>query len=198
MSPEELAEARHYATCYQAGYVHDLMHNFLAHIDQQAARIAELDGTASGPLENIAKMLETVNADTIFSGIIQTWKNENQTLKTRIAELEKDLEATEKRVREHEEHENQTHEILGKILGTDNTLENVARRAISKITELEKKNAVLEAQVTTLKKIAISERSRCIRTESYDHCEGMYRIDLPEAIESSRRQLAEEHPEAFR
>ena len=97
MSPEELAEARHYAACYyQAGYVHDLMHNFLAHIDQQAARIA-----------------------------------------------------------------------------------------------------VLEAQVTTLKKIAISERSRCIRTESYDHCEGMYRIDLPEAIESSRRQLAEEHPEAF-
>jgi predicted nucleic acid-binding Zn-ribbon protein len=55
----------------------------------------------------------------------------------------------------------------------------------------------LEAQVTALKKIAISERSRCIRTESYDHCEGMYRIDLPEAIESSRRQLAEEHPEAF-
>ena len=43
MSPEELAEARHYATCYQAGYVHDLMHNFLAHIDQQAARIAELE-----------------------------------------------------------------------------------------------------------------------------------------------------------
>ena len=43
MTPEELAEARHYATCYQAGYVHDLMHNFLAHIDQQAARIAELE-----------------------------------------------------------------------------------------------------------------------------------------------------------
>ena len=43
MSPEELAEARHYAACYQAGYVHDLMHNFLAHIDQQAARIAELE-----------------------------------------------------------------------------------------------------------------------------------------------------------
>ena len=56
----------------------------------------------------------------------------------------------------------------------------------------------LEAQVTALKKIAISKRSRCIRTESYDHCEGMYRIDLPEAIESSRRQLAKEHPEAFR
>ena len=197
MSPEELAEARHYAACYQDGYVHDLMHNFLAHVDQQAARIAELDGAVSGPLENIAKMLETVNEDMIFFGIIQTWKNENGTLKTRIAELEKDLDATVKRVREHEEHENQTHEILGKILGTDNTLENVARRAISKITELEKKNVVLEAQVTTLKKIAISERSRCIRTESYDHCEGMYRIDLPEAIESSRRQLAEEHPEAF-
>ena len=88
MSPEELAEARHYAACYQAGYVHDLMHNFLAHIDQQATLIKELDDAVSGPLENIAKMLETVNADTIFSGIIQTWKNENGTLKTRIAELE--------------------------------------------------------------------------------------------------------------
>jgi len=54
MSPEELAEARHYATCYQAGYVHDLMHNFLAHVDQQAARIKELDDAVSGPLENIA------------------------------------------------------------------------------------------------------------------------------------------------
>ena len=88
MTPEELAEARHYATCYQAGYVHDLMHNFLAHIDQQAARTAELDGAVSGPLENITKLFETVNADMIFAGIIQTWKNENNTLKTRIAELE--------------------------------------------------------------------------------------------------------------
>jgi hypothetical protein len=43
MSPEELAEARHYAACCQAGYVHDLMHNLLDHIDQQAARIAELE-----------------------------------------------------------------------------------------------------------------------------------------------------------
>jgi hypothetical protein len=90
--PEELAEARHYATCYQAGYVHDLMHNFLAHIDQQAARIAELDDAVSGPLENITKMLETVNADMIFSGIIQTWKNENGTLKTRITELESTID----------------------------------------------------------------------------------------------------------
>ena len=93
MSPEELAEARHYATCYQAGYVHDLMHNFLAHIDQQAARIKELDDAVSGPLENIAKMLETVNEDMIFFGIIQTWKTENGTLKTRITELESTVDA---------------------------------------------------------------------------------------------------------
>ena len=93
MSPEELAEARHYATCYQAGYVHDLMHNFLAHIDQQAARIKELDDAVSGPLEDIAKMLETVNEDMIFSGIIQTWKTENDTLKTRITELESTVAA---------------------------------------------------------------------------------------------------------
>ena len=96
MRPEELAEARHYATCYQAGYVHDLMHNLLAHIDQQAARIAELDSAASGLLENITKMLETVNADTIFAGIVRTWKNENLTLKSQITDMEKrnaDLEA---------------------------------------------------------------------------------------------------------
>ena len=43
MSPEELAEARHYATCYQAGHVHDLMYNLLDHIDQQTAGIAELE-----------------------------------------------------------------------------------------------------------------------------------------------------------
>ncbi|DBA35162.1 TPA_asm: hypothetical protein vir525_00020 [Caudoviricetes sp. vir525] len=53
------------------------------------ARIAELDAAVSGPLENITKMLETVNADTIFAGVIQTWKNENQTLKSQIADLEK-------------------------------------------------------------------------------------------------------------
>ena len=100
MSPEELAEARHYAACYQDGYVHDLMHNFLAHVDQQAARIKELDDAVSGPLENIAKMLETVNEDMIFSGIIQTWKNENDTLKTRIAELEATVAALKE---EHQE-----------------------------------------------------------------------------------------------
>ena len=39
---------------------------------------------------------------------------------------------------EHEEHENQTHAILGAILGTDDTLENVAKRAMARIAELEK------------------------------------------------------------
>ena len=53
MSPEELAEARHYAACYQAGYVHDLMHNLLDHIDQQAARIAELEAQVAA-LKEIA------------------------------------------------------------------------------------------------------------------------------------------------
>lgn len=137
MSPEELAEARHYAACYQAGYVHDLMHNFLAHIDQQATRIKELDDAVSGPLENIAKMLETVNADTIFAGVIQTWKNENGTLKTRIAEL--------------------------------------------------------EATVAALKKIAEEERAYIY---SLNVIESM---DVDEHMRAeAHRQLAEEHPEAFR
>jgi len=59
----------------------------LDHIDQQATQIAELDDAVSGPLENIAKMLETVNADTMFAGVIQTWKNEKQALKSQIAAL---------------------------------------------------------------------------------------------------------------
>lgn len=95
MSPEELAAYREWVR------IMEFKRNSwpcmaLDHIDQQAARIAELDGAVSGPLENIAKMLETVNADTTLAGVIQTWKNENQTLKSRIADLDKrnaDLEA---------------------------------------------------------------------------------------------------------
>jgi len=87
MTPEELAAYREWVR------IMEFKRNSwpcmaLDHIDQQAARIAELVGAVSGPLENIAKMLETVNEDMIFSGIIQTWKTENDTLKTRITELE--------------------------------------------------------------------------------------------------------------
>ena len=92
MTPEELAAYREWIR------IMEFKDNTwpcmaLIHIDQQAARIKELDDAVSGPLENIAKMLETVNADTIFSGIIQTWKNENSTLKTRITELEAQVAA---------------------------------------------------------------------------------------------------------
>ena len=144
MSPEELAEARHYATCYQAGYVHDLMHNFLAHIDQQAARIKELDDAVSGPLENITKLLETVNADTIFAGVIQIWKTENQTLR-------------------------------------------------SQISDLEKRNADLEAQVAALKKIAEDERAYILSVDVMEST-GVDEFLRTEA----RRQLAKEYSEAFR
>jgi len=79
---------------------------------------------------------------------------------------------------EHEEHENQTHEVLGSILGTDDTLENVAKRAMARIAELEK----------WLKE----GRAGVIRTESYDHCEGMYRIDLPDAMIRAQQELQSE------
>ena len=55
-----------------------------------------------------------------------------------IERLRANLGATEERVREFESHENQTHAILGAILGTDDTLENVAKRAMARIAELEK------------------------------------------------------------
>ena len=99
MTPEELATYREWVR------IMEFKRNSwpcmaLDHIDQQAARIAELDGAVSGPLEKIAKMLETVNEDMIFSGIIQTWKTENDTLKTRIAELESTVAALKE---EHQE-----------------------------------------------------------------------------------------------
>jgi len=86
MSPEELAAYREWIRISKfASNSWPCM--ALDHIDQQATQIAELDDAVSGPLENIAKMLETVNADTMFAGVIQTWKTENQTLKSQIAAL---------------------------------------------------------------------------------------------------------------
>ena len=87
MTPEELAAYREWVR------IMEFKRNSwpcmaLDHIDQQAARIKELDDAVS-----IAKMLETVNEDMIFSGIIQTWKTENGTLKTRITELESTVAA---------------------------------------------------------------------------------------------------------
>ena len=117
--------------------------DLIAYIDQQAARIAELDGAVSGPLENITKMLETVNADTIFAGVIQTWKNENMTLKLQI-------------------------------------------------TDLEKRNADLEARVAALKEIAGEERAAVLAC-----FEDAYGVTEEHRLEA-RRQLAKEHPEAFR
>ena len=68
MSPEELAEARHYATCYQAGYVHDLMHNFLAHIDQQATRIAAREAQVTA----LKKIAEDERAYILSANVIES------------------------------------------------------------------------------------------------------------------------------
>jgi len=43
MTPEELEEAKHYATHYQDGYVKDLILNLLDHIEQQASRNTKLE-----------------------------------------------------------------------------------------------------------------------------------------------------------
>jgi len=144
MTPEELAAYREWLR------IMEFKDNAwpcmaLTHIDQQATLIKELDDAVSGPLENIAKMLETVNVDTIFSGIIQTWKNENGTLKTRITEL--------------------------------------------------------EAQVAALKKIAIKEKASGLFNGPWDS--GLpddcgYDAEIEACRTEARRQLSEEHPEAFR
>lgn len=173
MTPEELAEARHYAACYQTGYVHDLMHNLLDHIDQQAARIAELGDTVAGPLKNITKMFETINADTIFSGIIQTWKNENDALKTRITELEADLK--------QEEHN--------------------SKAFMNKIGEQVCYIVDLENQIKALKKIAIKEKASVLFNGHWDSglpVDCGYDAETEACRTEARRQLIEEHPEAFR
>jgi predicted nucleic acid-binding Zn-ribbon protein len=139
----------------------------LDHIDQQAARIAELDDAVSGPLENIAKMLETVNEDMIFSGIIQTWKNENLTLKSQITDMEKrnaDLEAR---------------------IGHEQVVTMQDREA-----QLQRYIRELEAQVTTLKEIAEDERAYILSVNV------MESTGVDEFIRTeARRQLVEEHPE---
>lgn len=54
-----------------------------------------------------------------------------------LQELCDGITSMKARIKELEAHEQQTHEILGKILGNDDSLETVARRAITKIERLE-------------------------------------------------------------
>ena len=153
MTPEELATYREWVR------IMEFKRNSwpcmaLDHIDQQAARIAELDGAVSGPLENIAKMLETVNADMIFFGIIQTWKTENQTLKLQISDLEK-------------------------------------------------RNADLEAQVVALKEIAVEGRAVAEfggeqEGQDYHLYFRTWNIDRESYRKEALELLQAEHPEAFR
>ena len=146
MSPEELAAYREWIRISKfASNSWPCM--ALDHIDQQATQIAELDDAVSGPLENIAKMLETVNADTMFAGVIQTWKTENQTLK-------------------------------------------------SQISDLEKRNADLGAQVTALQEIAVEQKAAHIAFVGF-HRNMNEDETKNKAQDEARRQLAEEHPEAF-
>ncbi|MDD2317045.1 MAG: hypothetical protein PHD57_06835 [Desulfobacterales bacterium] len=153
MTPEELTAYREWAR------IMEFKDNAwpcmaLDHIDQQAARIAELDAAVSGPLENITKMLETVNADTIFAGVIQTWKNENMTLK-------------------------------------------------SQITDMEKRNADLEARVAALKEIAVegwavAEFGGEQEGQDYHLYFRTWNIDRESYRKEALELLQAEHPEAFR
>jgi DNA repair exonuclease SbcCD ATPase subunit len=163
----------------------------LTHVDQQAARIKELDDAVSGPLENITKMLETVNADTIFAGVIQTWKTENQTLKSRISDLEKrnaDLEAR---------------------LGHEQVVPMQYREA-----QLQGYIQELRSQVAALKEITIDLMAQQMYPHTMPAWEHTPEEDFQAKILGSNqmttrngklawrlaagRLLAEEHPEAFR
>jgi len=72
----------------------------------------------------------------------------SQTMAEMDAEIER-LRADAKRLAEFEDHECQTHEILGAILGTDDSLEECAKRAMKRIQALE--TALIEERKKYLK-----------------------------------------------
>ena len=49
-----------------------------------------------------------------------------------------------------------------------------------------------EARIKELEEALVEERTGAIRCESYDHCEGMYRIDLPDAMIRAQQELQAE------
>ena len=61
---------------------------------------------------------------------------------------------------------------------------------------LTKKNAELMngylGRIAELEDALVEERAGAIRCESYDHCEGMYRIDLPDAMIRAQQELQAE------
>jgi len=61
---------------------------------------------------------------------------------------------------------------------------------------LTKKNAELMngylRRIAELEDALVEERAGAIRCESYDHCEGMYRIDLPDAMIRAQQELQAE------
>ncbi len=85
---------------------------------------------------------------------------------------------------EHEEHENQTHEVLGNILGTDDTLENVAKRAAARIKELEAELAEMHdnalevagylAEKENLEDALVEELARGNYFDESQECEGYW------------------------
>ena len=48
------------------------------------------------------------------------------------------------------------------------------------------------ARIKELENALVEERTGAIRCESYDHCEGMYRIDLPDAMIRAQQELQAE------
>ncbi len=105
-----------------------LKDNFIEHIAVIRAMI-DSSGTVGFDLEKNRAAIDSA----INSLLCEGWDNEASTVRRLVAEIER-LRAS---LVEHEEHENQTHEVLGNILGTDDTLENVAKRAAARIKELE-------------------------------------------------------------
>ena len=124
----------------------------------------------------------------INSLLCEGWDNEASTVRRLVAEIER-LRAS---LVEHEEHENQTHEVLGNILGTDDTLENVAKRAAARIKELEDALAEERAKYNLSWKDCAyrAPDTYCEKTHNYCTSEDCPLLD--EQKTEARRQLRAE------
>lgn len=112
-------------------------------------------------------------------------------------------EAQAKRIAEYHEHERQTHEILGAILGTDTSLEDAAKRAMKRIAELDSENAMHRTTIEAFKAQIIENSERMAELENPANV--LYRLEKnlgeinadPLVVEAGKRIVELEEASAF-
>ncbi len=113
-------------------------------------RKAAWPGMIATPYENLSEELKDKDRREVYL--------RSQAALDYIQQQSAEIERLRASLVEHEEHENQTHAILGAILGTDDTLENVAKRAAASIKELEGMLSIRTEELDIAHSVARSEK----------------------------------------